>query len=119
MTTPVNPEPNSVRRGAGARRGQSRAGAWLAASGSATIGAASGLGRGFALALARGGAPVAVVDLNETGARDTVDAIGKGGGQGLAYRADVSDKPRIGAVVAEIADRWRGPSFAPGRCSTS
>src|SRR4029450_1535770 len=69
-------------------------------------GGASGLGRGIALALARAGARVAVVDLNETGARDTVDAIVKEGGQAAAWRADISDKARIDQVVAEIISRW-------------
>ena len=69
-------------------------------------GAASGLGRGIALALAREGARVAVVDLNEAGARDTVEAIAKNGGQAAAWRADISDKARIDRVVAEIISRW-------------
>jgi len=69
-------------------------------------GGASGLGRGIALALAREGARVAVVDLNEAGARDTVEAIAKDGGQAVAWRADISDKARIDQVVAEIVSRW-------------
>jgi 2-hydroxycyclohexanecarboxyl-CoA dehydrogenase len=69
-------------------------------------GGASGLGRGIALALAREGARVAVVDLNEAGARDTVEAIAKDGGQGAAWRADISDKARIDLVVAEVIGRW-------------
>jgi 2-hydroxycyclohexanecarboxyl-CoA dehydrogenase len=69
-------------------------------------GGASGLGRGIALALAREGARVAVVDLNEAGARDTVEAIAKNGGQAGAWRADISDKARIDGVVAEIIARW-------------
>ena len=69
-------------------------------------GGASGLGRGIALALAREGARVAVVDLNEAGARDTVEAIAKDGGQAAAWRADISDKARIDQVVAEIISRW-------------
>ena len=69
-------------------------------------GGASGLGRGIALALAREGARVAVVDLNEAGARDTVEAIAKDGGQAAVWRADISDKARIDQVVAEIISRW-------------
>ncbi|HZV94575.1 MAG TPA: 3-oxoacyl-ACP reductase family protein, partial [Candidatus Nitrosocosmicus sp.] len=69
-------------------------------------GGASGLGRGIALALAREGARVAVVDLNEAGARDTVEAIAKDGGQAAAWRADISDKARIDLVVAEVIGRW-------------
>ena len=69
-------------------------------------GGASGLGRGIALALAREGARVAVVDLNEAGAGDTVETIAKDGGQAAAWRADISDKARIDQVVAEIISRW-------------
>ena len=69
-------------------------------------GGASGLGRGIALALAREGARVAVVDLNEAGAGDTVAAIAKDGGQAAAWRADISDKARIDLVVAEVIARW-------------
>ena len=71
-------------------------------------GAASGLGRGIALALAAEGARVAVVDLNEAGAKETVEAIAKAGGEAGAWRADISDKGRIDAVVAEVAARWGG-----------
>ena len=71
-------------------------------------GAASGLGRGIALALAGEGARVAVVDLNEAGAKETAEAITKAGGQAGAWRADISDKARIDAVVAEVAGRWGG-----------
>ncbi len=69
-------------------------------------GGASGLGRGIALALAREGARVAVVDLNEAGARYTVDAIAKDGVQAAVWRADISDKARIDLVVAEVIARW-------------
>jgi len=69
-------------------------------------GAASGIGRGIALALAREGARLAVVDVNEPGARDTVAVIEKEGGQASAYRADVTRKAEIDATVAEILARW-------------
>ncbi len=69
-------------------------------------GAASGIGRGIALALAREGARVAVVDVNEAGARDTVAAIEKEGGQACPQRADVTRKAEIDATVAELLARW-------------
>jgi 2-hydroxycyclohexanecarboxyl-CoA dehydrogenase len=69
-------------------------------------GAASGLGRGIALALAREGARVAVVDLNEAGAKETVEAIARAGGEAGAWRADISDRARIEAVVGEVIARW-------------
>lgn len=69
-------------------------------------GAASGIGREIALALAREGARVAVVDVNEAGARDTVAAIERQGGQACSHRADVTRKAEIDATVAELVARW-------------
>ena len=69
-------------------------------------GAGSGMGRAIALALAREGARVAVLDINEAGARDTVATIGKEGGQGHVHRADITRKAEIDATVAEIVKRW-------------
>ncbi|HKZ04370.1 MAG TPA: 3-oxoacyl-ACP reductase family protein [Methylomirabilota bacterium] len=71
-------------------------------------GAASGLGRGIAQALAAEGARVAVVDLNEAGAKETVEVVVKAGGEAAAWRADISDKTRIDAVVGDVAARWGG-----------
>jgi 3-oxoacyl-[acyl-carrier protein] reductase len=53
-------------------------------------GAASGIGAASALAMASEGARVLVVDLNETGAKTTVERIEKAGGQAAAARADVA-----------------------------
>lgn len=69
-------------------------------------GAGSGIGRAIALALAREGARVAVLDINEAGARETVLAIEKEGGQGHVHRADITRKAEIDAAVAEIVKRW-------------
>jgi len=69
-------------------------------------GAGSGIGRAIALALAREGARVAVLDVNEAGARDTVATIEKEGGQAHAYRADVTRKAEVEAAVASVIARW-------------
>jgi len=69
-------------------------------------GAGSGIGREIALALAREGARVAVVDVNEAGARDAAAAVEKEGGQALAERADVTRKPEVDAAVSQIVARW-------------
>jgi 2-hydroxycyclohexanecarboxyl-CoA dehydrogenase len=69
-------------------------------------GAASGFGRAIALALAGERARVAVVDLNEDGARETVETIRGGGGEGHAYRADVTRKGEIDRMVADVVARW-------------
>jgi 3-oxoacyl-[acyl-carrier protein] reductase len=60
-------------------------------------GGASGIGRACATTLAQAGARVAVVDINEAGAQETVETIG----QGLAIRCDLGDP----AGVAAMRDR--------------
>jgi NAD(P)-dependent dehydrogenase (short-subunit alcohol dehydrogenase family) len=58
-------------------------------------GAAQGLGRAMALALAQAGADALLVDRNETGARETAVTIEKLGRRGLAARCDVADPTQI------------------------
>jgi len=68
-------------------------------------GAASGLGRGIARALAAEVARVAILDLNEAGARDTAEAIRGAGGQAHAIRTDVTRRADVEAAVAEVLRR--------------
>jgi len=68
-------------------------------------GAASGIGRGIALALAAEGARVAVVDVDEAGAKSTVSALS---GEGRVYAADITDKRAIDDVVVEVVASWGG-----------
>jgi len=69
-------------------------------------GGASGIGAASALAMAREGARVLVVDLDEAGARKTVEQIEKAGGQGAAARADVARAADNQAVVEQAIARW-------------
>jgi 3-oxoacyl-[acyl-carrier protein] reductase len=69
-------------------------------------GAASGIGAASALAMAREGARVLVVDLNEAGAKKTVEQIEKAGGQAAAARADVTRAADNQAVVEQAVARW-------------
>jgi 3-oxoacyl-[acyl-carrier protein] reductase len=69
-------------------------------------GGASGIGAATALAMAREGARVLVVDLDEAGARRTVEQIEKAGGQGAAARADVARAADNQAVVEQAVSRW-------------
>jgi len=69
-------------------------------------GAGSGIGRASALLFAREGARVAVVDLREDAAKETVQAIEQAGGQALALRADVSRAADNEAAVAAAVARW-------------
>lgn len=69
-------------------------------------GSGSGIGRAIALAMAREGARVAVVDLNEVGAQETAKEIQKEGGQAHAYKGDITKKTQIEAMVADVIKRW-------------
>ncbi|MEV4558508.1 3-oxoacyl-ACP reductase FabG [Kitasatospora sp. NPDC049285] len=66
-------------------------------------GAARGIGAATALRLAADGYAVAVVDLEESTAKGTVDAIEAAGGRALAVGADVSDAEQVQAAVDRIA----------------
>jgi len=69
-------------------------------------GAASGIGAATALAMAREGARVLVVDLNEVGAKKTVEQIEKAGGHAAAARADVTRAVDNQAIVEQAVARW-------------
>jgi 3-oxoacyl-[acyl-carrier protein] reductase len=66
-------------------------------------GAASGIGQACTLALAAAGASVIAVDINESGAQETIDRVG----QGLAVGCDLRDPDDITAmrdkVIAEMS----------------
>ena len=64
-------------------------------------GAASGIGRAVALRLAAHGCPVAIVDQNEDGLRETAELIA---GPVLARTLDVRDRQAQMAFAAEVAD---------------
>ena len=68
-------------------------------------GGAGGIGRATALAFAAEGAAVAVLDLNEAGARAVADEIVAAGGRALALGVDVSaEQPVIDAVARVVAE---------------
>ncbi|MEU3497148.1 3-oxoacyl-ACP reductase FabG [Kitasatospora cineracea] len=66
-------------------------------------GAARGIGAATALRLAADGYAVAVVDLEESTAKGTAEAIEAAGGRALAVGADVSDAEQVQAAVDRIA----------------
>jgi 3-oxoacyl-[acyl-carrier protein] reductase len=66
-------------------------------------GAARGIGAATAQRLAADGFAVAVIDLKEDDARDTVQAIEAAGGRALAVGADVGDADQVAAAVDRIA----------------
>jgi 2-hydroxycyclohexanecarboxyl-CoA dehydrogenase len=71
-------------------------------------GGASGIGRAISEALAREGARVAVLDVNEAAARETASALERGGGMAAAYGVDITDVARVDAAVDAVAGRWGG-----------
>jgi len=69
-------------------------------------GAGSGIGAAIALAFARIGARVALVDLNLATATAIGTQISMTGGQAHAWQLDVADAATVERVFAEIARRW-------------
>ncbi len=69
-------------------------------------GGGSGIGRSACERLAREGAKVAVVDVNEPHGRETVEHIERQGGDALFARADVARSGEVRAAIAAAVDRW-------------
>jgi 3-oxoacyl-[acyl-carrier protein] reductase len=69
-------------------------------------GAGSGIGRATARLWAREGAKVAVLDLREDAAKETVRLIEAEGGQALALPGDVTRAADNEAAVAQTAGHW-------------
>ena len=65
-------------------------------------GAAQGMGRAMAAALAEAGADVMLVDRNETGARETAATIGKLGRHAVAMKCDASDPGQIRELFRKL-----------------
>lgn len=62
-------------------------------------GAASGIGRACAVALADEGVAVLATDIDDSGARETVDLIEKRGGKALSANHDVTDEARWDEIM--------------------
>ena len=71
-------------------------------------GAASGIGRATALALAREGASVVVADLDEAGGQETVGLVADEGGTAIYVRCDVSEARSIEALFARAVEEFGG-----------
>lgn len=69
-------------------------------------GAAVGIGRGCAVALARAGADVAIVDLNASAGEKTADEIRSLGRDSLFVPCDVTQKDQVQAMVQRVAGRF-------------
>jgi Dehydrogenases with different specificities (related to short-chain alcohol dehydrogenases) len=69
-------------------------------------GAAKGIGRGIALALAKEGALVVVSDLNDAECLDVVAEIEKLGSEGIAVKCDVSQKADVDELISAAMTKW-------------
>jgi NAD(P)-dependent dehydrogenase (short-subunit alcohol dehydrogenase family) len=69
-------------------------------------GAASGIGRGSALCLAREGAAVVAVDLNSLGGEQVISEIAASGGRAVFQHADVSSEPEIRSAVERAVTEY-------------
>jgi 2-keto-3-deoxy-L-fuconate dehydrogenase len=65
-------------------------------------GAGSGIGQAMALRFAEEGARVFVLDVNESGGKETEEAILEAGGQGSYHRLDVTDLAAVKALFEEL-----------------
>jgi 3-oxoacyl-[acyl-carrier protein] reductase len=73
-------------------------------------GAARGIGAATALRLAADGLAVGVLDLDEAGAKNTVEQITAAGGKALAVAVDISDADAVAAAVERVATELGGPT---------
>ncbi|MCE9650919.1 MAG: SDR family NAD(P)-dependent oxidoreductase [Parvibaculum sp.] len=71
-------------------------------------GAASGIGRATAIALAREGAHVAIADVDRTGLADTAAKVTEAGGKVSTYLLDVSSREAVYAFAQEIEAQFGG-----------
>ncbi|HCB58783.1 MAG TPA: 2-hydroxycyclohexanecarboxyl-CoA dehydrogenase [Arthrobacter bacterium] len=69
---------------------------------SIVTGSGSGIGRAIAAGLAADGAQVAVLDLNQAGAEETVELIRAAGGTARAWQVDITDEAGIDRVRDEV-----------------
>ena len=75
-------------------------------TGGGAAGDGIGNGRAAAILIARAGARVVVVDRDVALAKRTVEMIEAGGGQGLAFQADMTRASDCAAVVEAAMDRY-------------
>ena len=69
-------------------------------------GSGSGQGRAAAEAFAAHGASIAVIDIDDAGAHETVERIRAAGGAAIAVHADVSQRAQCDKMVQAAVDQW-------------
>ncbi|AXI76754.1 3-oxoacyl-ACP reductase FabG [Peterkaempfera bronchialis] len=73
-------------------------------------GAARGIGAATAIRLAADGLAVAVLDLEESAGKETVERITAAGGRAVAIGADVSDAEQVQRAVERVATELGAPT---------
>lgn len=68
-------------------------------------GSASGIGRGIALAMAKEGAHVAIVDINEEKGQETLKEINEYN-EGMLFIKDISKEENVAQIVQEVTDKF-------------
>jgi len=71
-------------------------------------GAASGLGKSLATLLAGEGWRIGIVDINDAGARETLETVERAGGSGEVFHADVTVPEDVKAMADHFFDDWGG-----------
>lgn len=69
-------------------------------------GSMGGLGRVYALALAKEGAKVVINDVNQKGIDETVEEIKALGRKCMGIIADISDKVQVDSMVKKVVEKW-------------
>jgi NAD(P)-dependent dehydrogenase (short-subunit alcohol dehydrogenase family) len=69
-------------------------------------GAASGIGRGLALALAKEGCTMLLADINEAGLKQTLEMVRQSGGNGETFICDVSRLEDVMRMADHCFDAW-------------
>jgi 3-oxoacyl-[acyl-carrier protein] reductase len=69
-------------------------------------GAGSGLGREFAIQLAKEGVKIVVADVNEAGASETVKLVTDTGGMAFEHTTDVTKTKSVQAMIAATVERF-------------
>lgn len=69
-------------------------------------GAGQGIGAAVAMAYAREGARVAVIDMNIEAAQKVADGINAAGGQALAVACNVAVRAQVDAMAAQVLHTW-------------
>jgi NAD(P)-dependent dehydrogenase (short-subunit alcohol dehydrogenase family) len=80
-------------------------------------GAGNGIGLQTALAFAREGARVGILDVDEAAALAAVEAVAEAGGEALALPADVTDEAAVQHAVGLAARSWGGLDIIVGNAA--